>query len=86
VHPREKRDPLKGQGYARGDVEVCGCVGVSSCAGPGVSTDKTKVPFPVMRSFAPFDLDAAIPTLSEINANVIGRIAAGTVGIEPCLQ
>jgi hypothetical protein len=39
-----------------------------------------------MRSFAPFDLDAAITPLSEVNADVIGRVAAGTMGIEPCLK
>jgi hypothetical protein len=33
----------------------------------------------MMRSFAPFDLDTAIPSLSKVNANVIGRIAASTM-------
>ena len=38
-----------------------------------------------MCSFAPFDLEAAIPPLFKVYANVIRRIAAGTMGVEPCL-
>jgi hypothetical protein len=34
----------------------------------------------------PFDLDAAVSPLSEVNDDVIGRIAAGRVGIEPSFQ
>ena len=39
-----------------------------------------------MRSFAPFDLDAAILTFGEVNTNVVWRISAGTVCIEPCFK
>ena len=86
MHARKKRHPLKGQRDARRDVEVCGRVGVGTGSGPGVSPDKTKVPFSVMCSFAPFDLDAAISPLSKVNANIIRRIAASIMGFEPCLE
>lgn len=86
LHAGKKYDPLKGQRDARGDVEVRGCVCVGTGPGPGVSSNKSKIPFSAMGSFAPFNLDAAIPPLSEINADIIRRVAAGTMCIEPCLE